>query len=107
MRDLRGQDRRVVVRQHVAERPELDVPRPGRARAPERERVGGDRELREEEVLDDAVRVVAEPVGVHDLLDHLVVRALLATYHPSTGSPSRSRTSSRLPSFRQPTLTGF
>src|SRR5207248_3607732 len=74
--DLRGQDGRVVVRQHVPERPELDVLRAGGALAPEREWVRGDRELREEEMLDDAVGVVSEPVRVDDLLDDLVIETL-------------------------------
>ena len=39
-------------------------------------RVGGDRELREEEVLDHGVDVVAEPIGVDHLLEHLGVQLL-------------------------------
>ncbi len=63
----------VVVRQRVQHRPEADVARPLGGRREECGRVGRDREPREEEVLDHRVRVVAEPVGVDDLLEHLGV----------------------------------
>ena len=72
-RDLGREDRRVVVRQDVDERAETDLAGAlGRLRE-ERERVRRNAELRKEEVLDDRVRVVAEPVSVHDLLERLVV----------------------------------
>jgi hypothetical protein len=57
----------------VHERPEVDPARVLRSRREELERVSGDRELREEEVLDDGVGVEAHAVGVHDLLDGLPV----------------------------------
>ena len=50
--------------------------RPLRRRGEERRRVRRDRELREEEVLDHRVDVVAEPVGVLHLLQHLAVQLL-------------------------------
>src|SRR5919106_121261 len=71
--DVRGQDGGVVVREHVAERAKPDPLRPGRAQPPERKGVRRDGELREEEVLDHGIGVEAEPVGVDDLLHHLVV----------------------------------
>ena len=55
--DPLGQHHRVVVRQHVDERAEVDPLRPLRRRGEERDRVGRRRELREEEVLDRRVRV--------------------------------------------------
>ncbi len=65
-----------MVRQRVQHRPEVDVPRALRGGREERRRVRRDRELREEEVLDRRVDVVAEPVGVDHLLEHLAVQLL-------------------------------
>ena len=92
--DLRCQDRRVVVREDVAERPELDVLRARGALAPERERVRGDRELGEEEVLDDR-RTRRSRAGrrARPARSPRHTRAS-GTCRPSTGSPSRSKTSS-------------
>ena len=67
----RGQHGGVVVRERVQHRPEADVLRALRGGGEERGRVRRDRELREEEVLDHGVDVVAEPVGVLDLLQDL------------------------------------
>ena len=72
---LGGEHHRVVEREDVAERAEADPFRPLGSDGEERERVGRDRELREEVVLDDGVGVVPEPVSVLDLLQHLGVDA--------------------------------
>ena len=74
--DRGGQHERVVVRQGVQHRAERDRPRALRGRREEGRRVAGNRELREEEVLDGRVGVVAEPVRVDHLLEHLGVELL-------------------------------
>ena len=74
--DPRCQHRRVVERQAVQHRAEADPLRARGDLGEQRERVGRDREAREEEVLDDRVGVVAEAVGVDDLLLDLGVEAL-------------------------------
>src|SRR5438874_2000361 len=72
--DPRREHGRVVVRQHVHEGTEADVARPRQRRREQRQGVRRRAELREEEVLDRGVRVVAEPVGVDDLLQDLRVK---------------------------------
>jgi hypothetical protein len=73
LRDLGGQDRRVVVRERVAQRAERDRLRALGGHPEQRPRVRRDRELREEPVLDDRVHVEPDAIGVLDLLEHLVV----------------------------------
>src|SRR6476646_3709940 len=77
------EDERVVVREDVEHRPEVDPAgaRGGHAEQPEHVRRG--RELREEEVLDRGVGVVAEPVGVLDLLEHLAVEPVVRLARPA------------------------
>ena len=75
-RDRRCQHGRVVVRKRVQHRAKADLLRALRGGREQRRRVGGDRELREEEVLDDRVDVVPEPISVLDLLEHLPVQLL-------------------------------
>jgi hypothetical protein len=75
-RDRARQHHRVVVGERVQHRAEADLARPLRSRGEQRSRIGGDGELRVEEMLDRRVAVVAEPVGVHDLLEHLGVQLL-------------------------------
>ena len=74
--DDAGQNGRIVVREHVQHRAKVDVVRALRGCCEERRRVRRDRELRKEEMLDRGVAVVAEPVGVDDLLEHLCVELL-------------------------------
>jgi hypothetical protein len=74
LRDLGGEHRRVVVGQRMPERAERDRPRALGGHAEQGPRVRRDRELREEPVLDDRVDVEADAIGVHDLLEHLVVQ---------------------------------
>src|SRR5438445_216310 len=61
-----------------------DVPASTRSGHPEQpEHVCRGRELREEEVLDRGVGVVAEPVGVLDLLEHLAVEPVVRLPGPT------------------------
>src|SRR5207248_5300080 len=64
-------------------RPEVEAPSTlsGHAEQPEHVRRRG--ELREEEVLDRRVGVVAEPVGVLDLLEHLAVEPVVRLSRPA------------------------
>jgi hypothetical protein len=73
-RNLGSQDDRVVVRHRMEEGAEVDLLRLLRCGGEEGERARRDRELRKEEVLDHGIRVVAEPVGVLDLLEDLPVQ---------------------------------
>src|SRR6185437_14630360 len=81
--DHRGQDERVVVREDVEHGAEVDPARAGGGHPEEPERVRRGRELREEEVLDRGVGVVAEPVGVLDLLEHLAVEPVVRLPRPA------------------------
>jgi len=74
--DRRREHGRVVVRKGVQHRPEADPARALRSRREERGRIRRDGELGKEEVLDHRVGVIAEPVCVLDLLEHLRVEAL-------------------------------
>ena len=74
--DRGRQDRRVVVRERVQHRAKPDLLRALRGSGEERGRVGRDRELGKEEVLDRRVDVVAEPVGVDHLLEDFPVHLL-------------------------------
>jgi hypothetical protein len=81
--DHRREHERVVVREDVQHRPELDAPG-ARSRHPEEaERVRRGRELREEHVLDRGVCVVAEAIGVLDLLQHLSVELRVGLSGPA------------------------
>ena len=72
-----------MVREDVEHRPEVDPARPRSCHAEQPEHVRRGRELREEEVLDRGVRVVAEPVGVLDLLEHLAVEPVVRLPGPT------------------------
>ena len=83
LRDLRGEHGGIVVRQHVHQGAELDPSRALRSLGEERERVRRGAELGKEEVLDDRVGRVAEPVGIDDLLQRFGVDLLLRLARPS------------------------
>ncbi len=74
--DDAGQHGRVVVRQGMQHGAEADVPGPLCRRGEQRRRVRRYRELREEEVLDRRVDVVAQAIGVLHLFEHLAVQLL-------------------------------
>ena len=83
LRDLRGQHGRIVIGQHVHQRAEFDVARPLRGFGEERKRVRRRAEFRKEEVLDDRVGRIAEPLGIDDLLKRFGVNLLLGLARPS------------------------
>ena len=87
--DLPGEDGGVVVRKDVAERAKSDSSRQLRAGRPKRERIGGDRKARKEEVFDHRVRVESDAIGVDDLFDHLAVPAGEGSCQENSGAQSR------------------